>query len=152
MKYPLLLATLLLTAACTSEKPDQTDTTQEPEVIEAAESSTCYAAILGQDTVSLRVERMSDDVTGDLAYNFFEKDDNSGTFQGRMRGDTLLADYTFMSEGSESVREVVFLKKGDGFVEGYGDMEDRGGKMVFKNTASLDFGSGTAFSKVPCQE
>ena len=69
-----------------------------------------------------------------------------------MNGDTLLADYTFQSEGTESVRQVAFLKKGDGFVEGYGDVEDQGGKMVFKNTAMLDFGSGTAFTKVPCAE
>ncbi|MPR35893.1 hypothetical protein [Salmonirosea aquatica] len=152
MKYPLLLATLLLTAACTSEKTDQTDTSQESEAVEAAESSTCYAAILGQDTLSLRVERMSDDVTGDLAYNFYEKDDNEGTIEGKMHGDTLLADYTFMSEGTESVRQVAFLKKGDGFVEGYGDMEDQNGKMVFKNTAALDFGSNSVFKKVPCNE
>ena len=154
-KSLLLLAALACIAACTSEKSEQTDTAQESvatEVLETAESSDCYTAILGQDSLSLRVERMSDDVTGDLSYNFYEKDDNSGTFQGRMHGDTLLADYTFPSEGTESVRQVAFLKKGDGFVEGYGDVEDQGGKIVFKNTAMLDCGSGTAFTKVPCAE
>ena len=153
--YLLLLATLAFTIGCTTEKSEQTDSAQDSvatEVVETAESSTCYVAILGQDSLLLRVERMSDDVTGDLSYNFYEKDDNSGTFQGRMHGDTLLADYTFMSEGTESVREVAFLKKGEGFVEGYGEVEDRNGKMVFKNTATLDFGSGTAFTKVPCAE
>jgi hypothetical protein len=69
-----------------------------------------------------------------------------------MHGDTLLADYTFQSEGTESVRQVAFLQQGDGFVEGYGDMEDQNGKMVFKNTGSLDFSSGTAFTKVPCAQ
>ena len=155
MKYPLLLATLVCTASCTSEKTEQTETRQEPvtaEVAETAESSTCYAAILGRDSLLLRVDRMSDDVTGDLSYNFYEKDDNSGTFQGRLHGDTLLADYTFQSEGTESVRQVAFLKTADGYVEGYGDIEDQGGRMVFKNTSTLDFSSGTAFKKVPCTE
>ncbi len=100
----------------------------------------------------LRVENLGGNVTGNLSYNFYEKDDNTGTLRGEMRGDTLLADYTFQSEGTESVRQVAFLKKGDGFVEGYGDAEDRAGKMVFKNTAALDFGSGTAFTKVPCAD
>jgi hypothetical protein len=155
MKYPLLLATFVLAVSCTPERTEQTETRQEPinaEVAQTAESSTCYAAILGRDSLLLRVERMSDDVTGDLSYNFYEKDDNSGTFQGRMHGDTLLADYTFQSEGTESVRQVAFLKTADGFREGYGDIEDQGGKMVFKNTASLDFSSGTVFKKVPCTE
>lgn len=155
MKNYLLLATLALAAACTPEKTEQTETNHETvamEVAETAESSTCYAAILGRDSLLLRVERMSDDVTGDLSYNFYEKDDNKGTLVGQMHGDTLLADYTFQSEGTESVRQVAFLKKGEGFVEGYGDAEDRDGKMVFKNTSTLDFNSGTAFKKVPCAE
>ena len=155
MKNYLLLATLALAAACTPEKTEQTETNHETvamEVAETAESSTCYAAILGRDSLLLRVERMSDDVTGDLSYNFYEKDDNKGTLVGQMHGDTLLADYTFQSEGTESVRQVAFLKKGDGFVEGYGDAEDRDGKMVFKNTSTLDFNSGTAFKKVLCAE
>jgi hypothetical protein len=155
MKYSLLLAPLLCTASCTPETSEQTKNSQKPvtaEVRQVAESLICYAAILGQDSLSLRVKRMDDDVSGDLSYNFHEKDDNSGTFQGRMHGDTLLADYTFQSEGTESVRQVAFLKTADGYVEGYGDIEDQGGKMVFKNTASLHFDSGTAFKKVPCTE
>lgn len=155
MKNYLLLATLALAAACTPEKSEQTDTNHETvatEVAETAESSTCYAAILGRDSLLLRVERMSDDVTGDLSYNFYEKDDNKGTLVGQMHGDTLLADYTFQSEGTESVRQVAFLKKGEGFVEGYGDAEEMNGKMVFKNTSTLDFNSGTAFKKVLCAE
>lgn len=152
MKYPLLLASLVFTASCTSEKSEQTDTTQETVATEVVESSACYASVMGQDTMLLQVETTGDEVTGSLAYNFYEKDDNQGTLRGEMRGDTLLADYTFQSEGTESVRQVAFLKKGDGFVEGYGDAEDRAGKMVFKNTAALDFNSGTAFTKVPCAE
>jgi hypothetical protein len=38
-------------------------------------------------------------VVGNLCYRFFEKDKNDGTVIGKLQGDTLIADYTFMSEG-----------------------------------------------------
>ncbi len=152
MKSALIPAMMLLLLACSSEQSEQTDTVQESQVPEVVESSACYASVMGQDTMRLQVQGMGEEITGNLSYNFYEKDDNEGTLRGQMRGDTLLADYTFQSEGTESVRQVVFLQKEGSFVEGYGDMEDRGGKMVFKNTAALDFASGTVFQKVPCPE
>ncbi len=150
MKTKFLLPLFLLAVGCTSEKTDQNE--DQIQTTEVAETFTCYVSVVGQDTTTLRVQSESDGVTGVLSYNFYEKDDNTGTFNGEMHGDTLLADYTFMSEGTESVRQVAFLKKDNGFVEGYGDIEEKDGKMVFKNTGSLDFGSGTAFEKVPCED
>lgn len=152
MKYYLLFAPLVFTAACTSEKSEQTETSQETVTTEVVEVPGCYSSIMGQDTMVLHLETTGQEVTGNLSYNFYEKDDNRGTLRGEMHGDTLLADYTFQSEGTKSVRQVAFLKKGEGFVEGYGDSEERNGKMVFKNTSALDFSSGTAFKKVPCAE
>ncbi len=152
MKLAPILVALLFATACTSEKSEQTDTRQEPVATDVVESSACYASVMGPDTMLLSLKTMGEEVTGSLTYNFYEKDDNQGTLRGEMRGDTLLADYTFQSEGTESIRQVAFLKRGEGFVEGYGDIEDQGGKMVFKNAASLDFNSGTSFAKVPCTE
>ena len=150
MKTKLIGAALLLAAGCTSEKTDQTESQQG--TVETAETSACYASVVAEDSVSLRLVNTDGDITGELAYNFREKDDNVGTVMGQMHGDTLLADYTFMSEGTESVRQVAFLKKGDAFIEGYGNAEERDGKMVFTNTSSLDFGEGITFEKVPCVE
>ena len=152
MKYYLLLSALAFTAGCTTEKSEQTATSQETVATDVVDSPGCYSSVMGQDTMLLHLNTTGQEVTGNLTYNFYEKDDNQGTLRGTMHGDTLLADYTFMSEGTESVRQVAFLKKADGFVEGYGDAEDLAGKMVFKNTAALDFNSGTAFTKVPCAE
>jgi hypothetical protein len=42
-----------------------------------------------------------------------------------MKGNTLFAEYKFLSEGTECIREVVFLKKENDFVEGYGDSEEK---------------------------
>lgn len=150
--YLLLLATLAFATGCTPEKSEQTDTTQETVATDAVDAPTCYSSVMGQDTMLLQLEITGGEVTGNLTYNFYEKDDNQGTLRGEMRGDTLLADYTFRSEGTESVRQVAFLKKGEGFVEGYGEAEELAGRMVFKNTAALNFDSSAAFTKVPCAE
>lgn len=150
MKSRLVIPFLLLAAACTTGETDQTQ--QAPEVSDLLESTACYASIEGKDTLSIRIETLGNDVRGQLSYNFFEKDDNEGTFKGEMHGDTLIADYTFQSEGVESVRQVVFLQENGGFVEGYGETTTRDGRMVFENPGSLEFDRGMVFQKVPCQD
>ena len=89
-------------------------------------------------------------VTGKLSYKFYEKDSNIGEFKGQLKGDTLLADYKFMSEGQVSTRQVIFLIKNNVAKEGYGDMEEKNGKMVFKNRKSISFATGLILNKVEC--
>lgn len=116
----------------------------------SASNTSCYAFQSPTDTVLLTLGTATPNVSGNLVYAYSGKDKNSGTITGTMKGDTLLADYTFLSEGKSSVRQVAFLKKGDGFVEGYGDSKMEGGKMVFKNTGALNFGSTMVLHKQPC--
>ncbi|MBK6634882.1 MAG: hypothetical protein IPH68_02200 [Chitinophagaceae bacterium] len=59
-----------------------------------------------------------------------------------MSGNILVADYTFMSEGIQSIRQVAFKMEGNSFVEGYGD---------FKNIDSLDFNTSVKLAEVLCQ-
>lgn len=99
----------------------------------------CYLGVPGKDSVFLQLHIGNNKVTGNLEYKRFEKDRNKGTIRGMFRGDTLVADYTFMSEGVMSVREVMFLKKGDVLMEGFGDVEEKNRKMVFKNTGDVNF-------------
>jgi hypothetical protein len=89
-------------------------------------------------------------VTGQLSYRYFEKDRNEGTIRGAMHGDTLRAEYTFQSEGVASVREVAFVRRGTGFVEGYGDVVERAGAMVFKQPHALQFAAAPTLLPVPC--
>lgn len=110
----------------------------------------CFAYQTSNDLVSLKLTTITPAVSGDLEYAFMGKDKNAGTIRGEMRGDTLLADYTFQSEGKTSVRQVAFLLRRDGFVEGYGDAEQQGDKMVFKNRDALNFGGTMVLKKLPC--
>lgn len=112
--------------------------------------SSCYESISGKDTVRLKVEVFAHVITGMLSYHLNEKDKNDGDIEAQFRGDTLVADYSFMSEGKRSVRQVAFLIKDSTAIEGYGDMEEKDGKMVFKDLGKLNFGNGIILKKGAC--
>jgi len=115
-------------------------------------AASCYAGQSGRDSFSLKTEIFPNVVTGTLSYNFYEKDKNQGAIEGRLSGDTLIADYTFISEGKNSVREVAFLLGDSTAMEGYGAMEEKDGKLVFKSRDSIRFTEATPLRKVPCAE
>jgi len=115
-------------------------------------SSSCYLSITGKDTVFLKTEIFPNVVTGVLSYKFHEKDNNKGEIDGKLSGDTLVADYRFMSEGKQSTRQVIFLIKDSVATEGYGNMEEKDGKMTFKDVRNVSFGKGLILKKIPCEE
>ena len=56
-----------------------------------------------------------------------------------------------MSEGRESVRQVVFLRKNKTLLEGYWESEKKDGKTVFKSMKGLNFTSSLQLLEVPCK-
>lgn len=112
----------------------------------------CYLYIKNKDTVSLTLNKVGNDVTGDLTYNLYEKDRNYGTITGKMKGDTLLLNYTFDSEGVSSVRQLAFLKKDNQLIEGFGPEEEKNGTMVFKKLSDLKYDpKSIVLSKTTCK-
>jgi len=148
----LLIAITGLLTACQNKSPEQKiDSLATAPDTAAVVDKACYAYIKNKDTASLSLKKAGNAVSGELDYNFYEKDKNSGTITGMIKGDTILADYTFNAEGTSSVREVIFIKKGDQLAEGYGPMEDKGGKTVFTDKAKIKFGDFVSFSPIPCK-
>lgn len=154
MKKVILLGVVFISVfvSCKKEKVE-VPAAPEKLVTEEPESKECYRAILKKDTIILTLNIKNGQLSsGNLSYVFYEKDKNHGTLVGQLRGDTLYADYTFMSEGISSVREVAFLKKGDTYVEGFGDaIDDNKGKITFKNRKQLKFDGNVVLSKVDCK-
>jgi hypothetical protein len=140
-----LIACISILTSCKNE-PKQTPE-QLPQPVSIAQ---CYSYTTEKDTVSMKLTLIGNEVTGDMKYNYFEKDKNKGTLRGVMNGDTLFAVYKFTSEGMESSREVAFLKKGNDLVEGYGDIQDKNGMVSFVSRSSLDFGSKIVLKLVDC--
>ncbi|GAA4442453.1 hypothetical protein GCM10023091_29330 [Ravibacter arvi] len=157
MKTISIISLLLVAVACNNTRQTAADDTATVDgdttraTIQVPETG-CYANTFGSDTVQLKVEVFPNVVTGTLSYNFFEKDRNSGEIEGRLMGDTLLADYNFMSEGKRSVRQVVFLIRDGAAIEGYGASEEKDGKMVFKDLKQIDFSKGIKLAEVSCVE
>lgn len=112
----------------------------------------CYGYTNKKDSVFLHAEISDSTVTGNLSYNFYEKDKSHGTITGKMKGDTLLANYTFMAEGMQSVRQVAFILTDSTAKEGYGEMTELNNKMIFSNPAQITFDKSFVLSKKECSE
>jgi hypothetical protein len=102
----LVLMSVLV--SCKKEEEKQVETipdASEKIVVEEQVSDECYSGSIKKDTILMNLTIKGNEVTnGKLSYKFYEKDKNQGTLVGELKGDTLFADYTFMSEGVSSVR------------------------------------------------
>jgi hypothetical protein len=145
---PLLVVMTLFSCKKEADKAKAPETVAEKPAIEE-----CYKGIVKEDTIAMTLIIKDNEITdGQLSYHLFEKDMNDGTLKGQINGDTIFADYTFMSEGKQSVREVAFLKQGNAYMEGYGDVREVNGKMIFVDPKKLKFDSKTVLSKSECHK
>ncbi|MDR6761544.1 hypothetical protein J2Y38_001753 [Flavobacterium sp. 2755] len=159
MKKVLAITTLILTVLISCKK--ETTTTEpvqitpnppkEAEIVEPA-GDQCYAWRANGSVIEISFNVNShQEVNGKLSYNLVGKDKNEGTLIGNMKGDTIVADYTFNSEGTSSVREVVFLQKDGTLIEGYGDVVQANDKVSFKDKTKLKFDQKNTLTKIDCK-
>lgn len=155
MKSKFLILGMIFSLVACNKKAEDTQVVTEKEMEQpeiTVSGKQCYLWTQGKDSVSMTlVTANGGNVTGDLRYNFFEKDDNSGTVSGLFKGDTLFVEYAFESEGMKSVREVAFLKRDKTFLEGFGEVEQKDNKEVFKDKKTLKFGGSLILQEVPCK-
>ena len=108
----------------------------------------CYVSKLAKDTYVIKLENVSDGkVSGMLAFNNFEKDSSSGTFEGTYTDGILLGEYVFNSEGMESNRQVIFKNEGDSFIQGFGEVKSEGDKEVFVDLNNITYEPSLNFIK-----
>lgn len=149
---PMMAIAGLFMASCQSEhKTTATNDTITSISDTTINNTQCFLYAKNRDTATLKINITDSKVRGDLAYNLFEKDKNKGKIEGIVKGDTLISEYTFQSEGATSVRQVVLLKKGDQLIEGFGDVEEVDGKTRFKNISKLKFENSIVFAKTDCK-
>lgn len=156
MKKVILLSVVFISVFVSCKKGKEIEEVAVPSeeiVVEEPVSEECYSAIIKKDTISMSLNIKGKEIaSGKLVYNFFEKDKNEGTLVGEIKGDTLFAEYVFVSEGVSSIRQVAFLKKGNSYIEGFGDVvNDNKGKVTFKDTKQLKFEGNIVLSKVDCK-
>lgn len=159
MKKVFAISAVILTVLTSCKK--ETTTTEpvqitpnppkEAEIVEPA-GNQCYTWKSNGSIIEMSFNVNShQEVNGTLNYNLVGKDKNVGTIIGNMKGDTLIADYTFNSEGMSSVRQVAFLQKDGAFIEGYGDVVTANDKVSFKDKTKLKFDAKNTLTKVDCK-
>lgn len=150
-----MAALAALSAACNSnpgtKKKADSVITAETAVVAAAESRICYAQVKHRDSTYLDLHTKGEQVTGTLNISLYEKDRNSGTVSGLVKGDTLLLDYTFQSEGTQSVRQVAYLHKDGKLIEGFADVQEQNGKTSFKSLSDLKFDGSVVLEQSNCK-
>ncbi len=155
MKKILILSLVILSlASCKEETARKSEPTTVP-VEKAKEnkvspSSECYVYNANGSKIELQMNTNNSEVSGTLTYELKEKDSNQGTFIGTIKDSILTAQYTFQSEGSESVREVAFLIKNNQLIEGYGEVIVEGNTTTFKDLKTLKFTSNMPLTKTSC--
>lgn len=148
----LFIAALVL-AACKGPKEDTPiEVAFSPDEEHLEEINTeCFQYLGEKDTITLTTHLDGTTVTGTLNYSLFEKDKNTSTIAGVIRDNLIIAEYTFMSEGRSSKRQVVFKNTEEGWKEGFGEMKEVDGIPVQVNIDSLDYSHSLALVPVPCQ-
>ena len=155
MKRNFIVALCFLAACAGDEKKtEQGNVVKDIRVIDSTSVlSGCYTAVLQKDTAILVIQHApgAQSVSGDLTFNNFEKDDNNGTFNAKVQGNLIVGFYSYISEGTESVRQVVFKVAGDTLLEGYGNLKVSGDTTLFKNIEELNYLTEKPYIKRDCK-
>ncbi|PZX58083.1 hypothetical protein [Algoriphagus chordae] len=151
--YPLIFTALILISCKAPKEDSPIDVAFSPDSEHVEELNTeCFRYIGEKDEVFLTTHVDGTNITGTLEYALFEKDQNSGTINGEIRDDMIIAEYTFVSEGDTSKRQVVFKNTEAGWKEGYGKMETVDGIPVQANIDDLDYSHDMILSPIPCDD
>jgi len=145
--FPLLTAFFL--TSCNSN-PTQNSALNTKRSDADSTFNICYSSVLKKDTVLMNALMYGDSIKGSLGYKLYEKDENNGSFFGKMFGDTLKAICTFKTTTSESVQQVIFLRKDTLLIQASGEHIEQNGKIVFAKPEQIRF-DGLVLAKVPCK-
>lgn len=137
--------------SCNNHSAQNNHETVAADTMQITETN-CYEYINANDTIDLKIKNDGGAVTGTLVYNLYQKDKNKGTIKGSMEGDILIAEYSFMSEGVMSTRQVAFKKENNFMAEGYGPMIEKDNKMIFSNADSLSYNNSIKLTGINCSE
>lgn len=144
MKIPyivLALGTGIL-VSCHQQGQQQTTVKADSIPAETEKAVNCYEKVVGRDTIQLTLHYVDSVATGTLAYNFFEKDKNTGTFQGIVHSGIIRGKYVFFSEGVESSRPAIFKVTKEQAFEALPESIDHQGLPVFStDNSQLKFDS-----------
>lgn len=110
----------------------------------------CYLYAVDKDSIWFNISHSNGQINGNMRFKFYQIDGSLGTFEGFMEGDTIRGLYDFEAEGTNSKRELIFLKKDGMLVQGKGETELSGNTESFKENASFTFEDARIFESIAC--
>lgn len=114
----------------------------------AVGETTCYRYTIGKDVTSVQITMDGDKVMGYMDWTPDQKDGGRGFLVGTKTGNLIVADWTFMIEGSKNTEQVAFKIDGDKLVRAEGELVEKGKKLVIKDMAKAKYID--KYDKVDC--
>lgn len=129
----------------------------EQALAEKPVSVQCYVAFYEKDTVNLKINTLKNGkITGDMDMKLENRPIKKGEISGKLRGDTLFADYSFIQGSNDKVKfknPMAFLKSGNELILGNGKILTYLGTSYFAKGEPIDFESVKyRFTPVDCAE
>lgn len=158
VEYFAVFALFFCIISCAEKKEETTTNTSEsaipetPQTPSAPSSLTCWAYSQDDDLIGMTLEMRGQQVSGKLTYTVYDRDRSSGNIAGVMRGDTIIANYEYVTGSKKVIQEVVFLFRDNAFIEGDGPTEQRDGGTVFVDRSRLTFKNDRPLKSVPCHK
>jgi len=147
----LVLMLFALTSCNTnSNKSNHQDSSKDSIFKNDQISQHCYLYTHEKDSIKLNFTRNGNMIEGTLHFKNYQIDGSSGTIDGKFYGDTLWVVYDFFSEGMHSIKDEVFLQKGDTLIRGFGEYEQMVEKHQYNDKASINFKNGQSFLPLSC--
>lgn len=152
----IYLSILLFFMAACSGNRDKNVTQKEADTISTTKRE-CYIAVYERDTAYLKINGIENKkIDGHLLIQFWNNPKNDGNLVGRISGDTLFADYSYIvGTYKERINKnpLAFLIKGDSLILGVGEIETKVGRSYFKPGVPINFDRGRfRFSKTECKD
>jgi hypothetical protein len=156
MKNNLLFCFILMGfCACQNptSKPTEASVPKTPETVAPIMQTTptfCYQfEHQGEHIKCQLLSAANGTFSGYYSWYIDGKDGAYGVLNGtNFFSDTLIAEHTYMQEGSVASEEIILMKKGDNLIQLVGELMDKGGKMVIKDRRKLK--AGNTLTKVDC--
>jgi hypothetical protein len=117
-------------------------------------NQTCYLyENNGGATFSLDIiQTQYNQVIASLFYNYKDKDNVSGTFEGILTNQVLKGIYTYQSEGAQSKEEIFFKydQSRNSFLQGIGKKDLIENIFSYTRPLKIDYNKGIEFRYQPC--
>ena len=154
---PLMMFLVLLVFLSCQNTDKQVDTNNDKDSLanhkptnSVQTEQLCFELRFKQDLSELKLNIQGEEVTGILNILPYEKDASKGTLKGKKKENTIRAEWTYVIEGNTQTEEVEFKLEGDKIFQRLGELEEKNGKFLLKETSKIEYSD--PMLKVECKQ